>query len=175
MLEEMLRAEAASVMEHCALPDRRLRIQISDIHSCGDEEQNRKSRPDEDGIGNGTMVGIGYKIKIRTKSMFGIGVRAGLLNPNLLNPRPGSELKARLRSKSKELPINFSYSRAMLLSTWLHDEPASVRACMFMRAYVRARMRAWVPCSVAAGGDDIPLSCHSPLASATLAVPLGHD
>ncbi|GBP63837.1 Zinc finger BED domain-containing protein 5 [Eumeta japonica] len=28
-------------------------------------------------------------------------IRAGLLNPNLLSPRPGSELKARLRSKSK--------------------------------------------------------------------------
>ncbi|GBP14376.1 hypothetical protein EVAR_92368_1 [Eumeta japonica] len=27
--------------------------------------------------------------------------RAGLLNPNLLSPRPGFELKARVRSKSK--------------------------------------------------------------------------
>ncbi|GBP26378.1 hypothetical protein EVAR_75510_1 [Eumeta japonica] len=39
MLEEMLWAEAASAMEHCALPNRRLRIQISDIHSCGDEKK----------------------------------------------------------------------------------------------------------------------------------------
>ncbi|GBP18805.1 hypothetical protein EVAR_93233_1 [Eumeta japonica] len=87
MLEEMLRAEAASAMEHYALPNRRLRIQISDIHSSGDafkfllfddpsflywkqdEEQNRKSRADEDGIERG--------IKIRTKSMFGIGIRNG--------------------------------------------------------------------------------------------------
>ncbi|GBP87229.1 hypothetical protein EVAR_59125_1 [Eumeta japonica] len=40
-----------------------------------DEEQNRKSRPDEDGIKNGTMVGIECGNKIRTKSMFGIGIR----------------------------------------------------------------------------------------------------
>ncbi|GBP69738.1 hypothetical protein EVAR_48765_1 [Eumeta japonica] len=49
------------------------------------------------------MVGIECGIKIRAKSMFGIGIRnsaevrnpeirAGLLNPNLLSPRPGSEL-----------------------------------------------------------------------------------
>ncbi|GBO99773.1 hypothetical protein EVAR_74194_1 [Eumeta japonica] len=38
MLAEMLRAEAASAMEHCALPYRRLRIQILDIHSCGGEK-----------------------------------------------------------------------------------------------------------------------------------------
>ncbi|GBP17431.1 hypothetical protein EVAR_8788_1 [Eumeta japonica] len=87
MLEEMLLTEAASAIEHCALPNRRLRIQISDIHSCGDakkffyckldEEQNRKSRPDEDGIENGTMVGIECGIKIRTKSVFGIGIKNG--------------------------------------------------------------------------------------------------
>ncbi|GBP62065.1 hypothetical protein EVAR_53843_1 [Eumeta japonica] len=39
MLAEMLRAEAASAMEHCALPNRRMRIQISDIHSCGGEKK----------------------------------------------------------------------------------------------------------------------------------------
>ncbi|GBP51559.1 hypothetical protein EVAR_34445_1 [Eumeta japonica] len=73
------------------------------------EEQHRKSRPDEDGIENGIMVGIECGIEIRTKRLFGIGIRngarskirAGLLNPNLLSPRPGSELKAKLRSKSK--------------------------------------------------------------------------
>ncbi|GBP56040.1 hypothetical protein EVAR_97461_1 [Eumeta japonica] len=42
-----------------------------------DEEQNRKSRPDEDGIENGTMVGIECGIKIRTKSVFGNGIRNG--------------------------------------------------------------------------------------------------
>ncbi|GBP16967.1 hypothetical protein EVAR_101984_1 [Eumeta japonica] len=82
----MLRVEAASAMEHCSLPNRCLRIQISDIHSCGgekrileplDEEQNRKSRPDEDGIENRTMVGIECGTKIRTKSTFGTGIRKG--------------------------------------------------------------------------------------------------
>ncbi|GBO99978.1 hypothetical protein EVAR_74325_1 [Eumeta japonica] len=42
-----------------------------------DEEQNRESRPDEDGMENGIMVGIECEIKIRTKSMFGIGIRNG--------------------------------------------------------------------------------------------------
>ncbi|GBP77644.1 hypothetical protein EVAR_50540_1 [Eumeta japonica] len=42
-----------------------------------DEEQDRKWRPDEDGIQNGTMVGIECGIKIRTKSIFGIGIRNG--------------------------------------------------------------------------------------------------
>ncbi|GBP60130.1 hypothetical protein EVAR_41819_1 [Eumeta japonica] len=47
-------------------------------HLCKqDEEQNRKSRPDEDGIENETMVGIECGIKIRTESMFGIGIRDG--------------------------------------------------------------------------------------------------
>ncbi|GBP46862.1 hypothetical protein EVAR_78565_1 [Eumeta japonica] len=76
MLEEMLRAEAASAIEHCALPNRRLRTQILDINSCGvDEEQNRKSRPDEEGIENGTMVGIKCGIKIGTENMFEIAIR----------------------------------------------------------------------------------------------------
>ncbi|GBP41021.1 hypothetical protein EVAR_82981_1 [Eumeta japonica] len=39
MLAEMLRAEAASAMEHCALPNRRLCIQISDIHSSRGEKK----------------------------------------------------------------------------------------------------------------------------------------
>ncbi|GBP86370.1 hypothetical protein EVAR_59935_1, partial [Eumeta japonica] len=39
MLEKMLRAEAASAMEHCALPNSRLRIQISDILSCEGEKK----------------------------------------------------------------------------------------------------------------------------------------
>ncbi|GBP82221.1 hypothetical protein EVAR_103670_1 [Eumeta japonica] len=55
MLEEMLRAEAASAMEHCALSNRR----ISDIHSCGEK------------CGIKRECGI----KIRAESMFGIGIR----------------------------------------------------------------------------------------------------
>ncbi|GBP68333.1 hypothetical protein EVAR_31323_1 [Eumeta japonica] len=39
MIEEMLRVEAASAMENCALSNRRLRIQISDINSCGERER----------------------------------------------------------------------------------------------------------------------------------------
>ncbi|GBP65560.1 hypothetical protein EVAR_87536_1 [Eumeta japonica] len=46
MLEEMLRAQAASAMEHCALPNRRLRIQISDIHSCGGEKKDPRTTID---------------------------------------------------------------------------------------------------------------------------------
>ncbi|GBP66082.1 hypothetical protein EVAR_37544_1 [Eumeta japonica] len=88
MLEEMLLTEAASAIEHCAFPNRRLRIQISDIHSRGDEEQNRKSRPDEDGIENGTMVGIECGIKIRTKSVIGIEIRNGA---EVRNPSGASE------------------------------------------------------------------------------------
>ncbi|GBP41022.1 hypothetical protein EVAR_82982_1 [Eumeta japonica] len=55
------------------------------------------------------MIGIECGIKIRTKSMFEIRIRndaevrnqSGPFKPNLLSPRPGSELKARLRSKPK--------------------------------------------------------------------------
>ncbi|GBP19730.1 hypothetical protein EVAR_8890_1 [Eumeta japonica] len=80
------------------------------------------------------MVGIEWGIKIRTKSMFGIGIRtvpkseirAGFLNPNVLSPRPGSELKARLRSKSKVGQIGIKISigieivngRYQLASRW---------------------------------------------------------
>ncbi|GBP77202.1 hypothetical protein EVAR_48335_1 [Eumeta japonica] len=91
MLEEMLRAEAASAMEHWALPNGRLRIQISDIYSFGGTESGSridvanktKSRIEsrhrmEDGIENGTMVGIECGIKIRIKSMFGIAIRNGV-------------------------------------------------------------------------------------------------
>ncbi|GBP64823.1 hypothetical protein EVAR_50339_1 [Eumeta japonica] len=39
----MLRAEAASAMERCVLPNRRLRIQISDIHFCGGEKKDPRT------------------------------------------------------------------------------------------------------------------------------------
>ncbi|GBP24249.1 hypothetical protein EVAR_80102_1 [Eumeta japonica] len=87
MLEEMLRAEAASNTVHfqttvCVSRYRtstlaRNRERWRNRYCKQDEEQNRKSRPDEDGVENGTMVGIECGIKTRTKSMFGIGIRNG--------------------------------------------------------------------------------------------------
>ncbi|GBP38561.1 hypothetical protein EVAR_96163_1 [Eumeta japonica] len=80
----MLRAEAVSAVKHC---NSKPPSPYSDIghpllwgvinakkkflYCKQDEEQNRKSRPGEDGIENGTMV------LIRTKSVFGIGIRNG--------------------------------------------------------------------------------------------------
>ncbi|GBP47362.1 hypothetical protein EVAR_38963_1 [Eumeta japonica] len=46
MLEEMLQAEAASAMENCALPNRRLLIQILDIHSCWGEIKDPRATID---------------------------------------------------------------------------------------------------------------------------------
>ncbi|GBP13728.1 hypothetical protein EVAR_7965_1 [Eumeta japonica] len=89
MLEEMLRAEAASAMEYCALPNHRLRIQKSDIYSCGE-------------------------------------IRAGLLNPDLLSLRPGSELKARLRSKSKVRQIGIEIRIGMEIVNGRYIRPRNV-------------------------------------------------
>ncbi|GBP24121.1 hypothetical protein EVAR_27346_1 [Eumeta japonica] len=45
-LAKILRAKAASGLECCALTNRRLRIQISDIHFCGDEEKDSRTTID---------------------------------------------------------------------------------------------------------------------------------
>ncbi|GBP67473.1 hypothetical protein EVAR_49367_1 [Eumeta japonica] len=49
----------------------------SGIDFANKTKSNRKSRPDEDGIENGITIGIECGIKIRTKSMFGIGIMNG--------------------------------------------------------------------------------------------------
>ncbi|GBP09490.1 hypothetical protein EVAR_76511_1 [Eumeta japonica] len=102
MLEEMFRADAATTMEHSALPNRRLRIQISDVHSCGGEKKrilepsstratddNRYTRLKSSFIANKTKSRIESRDRMRTESRMEPWLESSLVLK--LEPRACSE------------------------------------------------------------------------------------